>query len=124
MSEPSHSRPIAAPVGSYDLADWPVDVQRADASGEIDLGQLEFILSLTPCSVSSRTMRGSDSSNSRGERDVHVLTGNEHAARGIIEIPAASFKRLFASAMSSEWTGDFPPASSLGSGNDLSFYPE
>jgi len=31
-----------------DLKDWPVDVQRMDASGEVDLGQLEFNLSLTP----------------------------------------------------------------------------
>jgi hypothetical protein len=48
MSEQSRCRPIAAPTGRYDLADWPVDVQRTDASGEIDLGQLDFNLSLTP----------------------------------------------------------------------------
>jgi hypothetical protein len=31
-----------------DPADWPVDVQRTDCTGEVDLGQLEFNLSLTP----------------------------------------------------------------------------
>jgi hypothetical protein len=48
MPAPIHSRPIAAPAGTFDPTDWPVDVQRTDATGEIDLGQLEFNLSLTP----------------------------------------------------------------------------
>jgi hypothetical protein len=44
------SSAVAATVstGGPDLKDWPVDVQRLDASGEVDLGQLEFNLSLTP----------------------------------------------------------------------------
>jgi hypothetical protein len=42
--------PVAGTVSTArpDLEDWPVDVQRTDASREVDLGQLEFNLSLTP----------------------------------------------------------------------------
>ena len=40
--------PVAAPDGTWPRDQWPVDVQRTDASGEFDLGQLEYNLSLTP----------------------------------------------------------------------------
>jgi hypothetical protein len=39
---------VAAPEGTWPRDQWPVDVQRTDASGEIDLAQLEYNLSLTP----------------------------------------------------------------------------
>jgi hypothetical protein len=48
MKDQTISRPPASPSAAPDVADWPVDVQRMDASGEVDLGQLEFNLSLTP----------------------------------------------------------------------------
>jgi hypothetical protein len=41
-------RAAAASPARPELNDWPVDMQRMDASGEVDLGQLEFNLSLTP----------------------------------------------------------------------------
>ena len=44
----THDRPISAPEGTYPLDEWPVDVMRTDASGELDLEQLEYNLSLTP----------------------------------------------------------------------------
>ena len=39
---------VAAPEGTWPRDQWPVDVQRTDATGEIDLAQLEYNLSLTP----------------------------------------------------------------------------
>ena len=51
MAHSADSTLPAATTGSSarpDLKDWPVEVQRMDASGEVDLGQLEFNLSLTP----------------------------------------------------------------------------
>ena len=39
---------VAAPDGTWPRDQWPVDVQRTDASGETDLAQLEYNLSLTP----------------------------------------------------------------------------
>jgi hypothetical protein len=41
-------RPIAAPEGTWPLDEWPIDVQRTDASGNVDLSQIEYMLSLTP----------------------------------------------------------------------------
>ena len=40
--------PVAAPEGTWPRDQWPVDVQRTDASGEFDLSQLEYNLSLSP----------------------------------------------------------------------------
>ena len=40
--------PVAAPDGTWPRDQWPVDVQRTDASGEFDLEQLEYNLSLSP----------------------------------------------------------------------------
>ena len=40
--------PVSAPDGTWPRDQWPVDVQRTDASGEFDLEQLEYNLSLTP----------------------------------------------------------------------------
>jgi hypothetical protein len=34
--------------GGHDAADWTVDVQRTNVTGEVDIGQLEFNLALTP----------------------------------------------------------------------------
>ena len=45
---PLEDRPISAPEGTYPLDEWPVDVMRTDASGELDLEQLEYNRSLTP----------------------------------------------------------------------------
>jgi len=39
---------VAAPDGTWPRDQWPVDVQRTDASGEFDLSQLEYNLSLSP----------------------------------------------------------------------------
>jgi hypothetical protein len=44
----SPDRPIAAVEGTWPLDEWPVDVQRTDASGNVDLSQIEYMLSLTP----------------------------------------------------------------------------
>ena len=44
MSNPDRSNPTQDTART----DWPVDVQRTDPSGEVDLGQLEYNLSLTP----------------------------------------------------------------------------
>ena len=41
-------RPISAPEGTYPLEEWPLDVMRTNASGNVDLSQLEISLSLTP----------------------------------------------------------------------------
>ena len=38
----------AAPDGTWPRDQWPVDVQRTDESGEVDLEQIEHNLSLTP----------------------------------------------------------------------------
>ena len=40
--------PVSAPEGTYPRGEWPVDVVRTDASGELDLEQIEYNLSLTP----------------------------------------------------------------------------
>jgi hypothetical protein len=48
MNDESTSRPAAAFSPDPTSADWPVDVQRTDASGEVDMGQLQYNLSLTP----------------------------------------------------------------------------
>lgn len=39
---------VSAPDGTWPRGQWPVDVQRTDASGEFDLEQLEHNLSLSP----------------------------------------------------------------------------
>ena len=39
---------VSAPEGTYAPGEWPVDVMRTDASGELDLEQIEYNLSLTP----------------------------------------------------------------------------
>ena len=41
-------RPIAAPEGTWPLDEWPLDVQRTDESGNVDLEQIEYNLTLTP----------------------------------------------------------------------------
>jgi hypothetical protein len=41
-------RPISAPEGTYPLEEWPLDVTRTDASGDVDLSLIEYNLSLTP----------------------------------------------------------------------------
>ena len=48
MNDQTNVRPQAARSPGADVDDWPVDVQKTDASGEVDLGQLEFNLRLTP----------------------------------------------------------------------------
>ena len=48
MNGDHQSRPVAAPSPAVAPEDWPLDVQRTDASGEVDLEQLEYQLSLTP----------------------------------------------------------------------------
>ena len=45
---PSPRAAAASTVRPENLKDCPVDIQRMDASGEVDLGQLEFNLLLTP----------------------------------------------------------------------------
>ncbi|MBV8781741.1 MAG: hypothetical protein JO353_10120 [Phycisphaerae bacterium] len=42
-----HQSPEAN-ADSSESVHWPVDVQRTDATGEVDLAQLEYNLSLTP----------------------------------------------------------------------------
>ena len=44
----SAPRPFSAPDGTWPRDQWPVDVVRTDASGEVDLAHLEYNLSLTP----------------------------------------------------------------------------
>jgi hypothetical protein len=48
MSDEIDSRPTDSPIVRSSALDGPVDVQKMDGSGEVDLGQLEFNLSLTP----------------------------------------------------------------------------
>jgi hypothetical protein len=48
MSDRINPRPPARAIPQSPALDWPVDVQRTDATGEVDLGQIEFNLSLTP----------------------------------------------------------------------------
>jgi len=39
---------VSAPCPGPVPADWPIDVLRTDESGEVDVEQIEFNLSLTP----------------------------------------------------------------------------
>jgi hypothetical protein len=49
-AEPDVSRQyrVSAPDGTWPRDQWPIDVQRTDASGEVDLEQIEYNLSLSP----------------------------------------------------------------------------
>ena len=63
MSRPeddrSHYR-VAAPEGTWPREEWPVDVQRTDATGEFDLEQLEYNLSLSPAERLERAQEFSE----------------------------------------------------------------
>ena len=52
--------PVAAPEGTWPRDQWPVDVQRTDASGEFDLEQLEYNLSLSPSERLKRAQQFSE----------------------------------------------------------------
>ena len=41
------TRPFSAPSGTWSAHQWPVDVVRTDSTGEVDLEQIEYNLSLT-----------------------------------------------------------------------------
>lgn len=45
---PTPKEIISAREGTFPAEDWPLDVQRTDESGEVDLSLLEYTLSLTP----------------------------------------------------------------------------
>jgi hypothetical protein len=51
---------VAAPDGTWPRDQWPVDVQRTDASGEFDLEQLEYNLSLSPTERLERAQQFSE----------------------------------------------------------------
>ena len=51
---------VSAPDGTWPRDQWPVDVQRTDASGEFDLEQLEDNLSLSPAERLERAQRFSE----------------------------------------------------------------
>jgi hypothetical protein len=48
MSDVRNSVQRLAQITTWPNSDWPVDVQRMDSTGEVDLGPLDFNLSLTP----------------------------------------------------------------------------
>jgi hypothetical protein len=41
-------KPFSLPEGTFPLDQWPVDVVRTDETGDVDLEQIEYNLSLTP----------------------------------------------------------------------------
>ncbi len=48
MAEAKANTPVSAACAGRVPADWPVDVLRTDESGEVDVEQIEFNLSLSP----------------------------------------------------------------------------
>jgi hypothetical protein len=52
--------PVAAHEGTRPRDQWPVDVQRTDASGEFDLEQIEYNLSLTPAERLDQAQRATE----------------------------------------------------------------